>query len=82
MHQTASQRSVVDDENRIDHAILTLLLNEHSQPWAGEELVREIGDAIEVTDSIRRLHAAGLVHRLDQFVFVSRGARRTAALLE
>jgi hypothetical protein len=81
MHQTASQHTVAEDQRRIDQAILALLLEDQAQPWAIDELGRAIGNEIEVADSIARLYAAGLIHRLDHFVFPTRGARRAAVLM-
>jgi hypothetical protein len=67
---------VGNDDERIDHAILGLLL--HGQavgPWAEDELVREIGDRVAVEDALARLHGAGLIHRLAEgFAFPTRAA--------
>jgi hypothetical protein len=70
------------DDDKFDHAILTLLLHERSPgPWAIDELVREIGDRIAVEDAIARLYGAGLIHRLDPgFVFPTRAALRADQL--
>ena len=64
------------DEDRIDQAVLDLLLRgEAAGPWAEEELEREIGNRVAVVDALARLYAAGLVHRLSEgFVFASRAA--------
>lgn len=40
----------------------------------GEEVSREIGDPVEAADSLARLHGAGIVHRLQDFVFATRAA--------
>ena len=69
--------SPADDVTVSDRAILTLLLDDDSQrPWAVEELARELGDPEETHDALARLHGAGLIHRLDGFVFASRPAVR------
>ncbi len=61
---------------RADHAdsvVLRLLVSEDShRPWAIEEVEREIGR--DPTDSLGRLYGAGLIHRLDHFVWASRAA--------
>jgi hypothetical protein len=64
---------VAEDEERIDMALLGLLLST-DRLWSIDEVSREIGDPLEVADSIARLHGAGLVHRLESFVFASRPA--------
>jgi hypothetical protein len=82
--QPSSARSPRDDADQVDRAIQSLLLFEPSVgPWAIDELVREIGDHIDVDDSLQRLHRASLIHRLDDgFVFASRAAAHAATLLE
>jgi hypothetical protein len=72
---------VAEAEDRTDSAILFLLLDEDAQrPWHVEELAREIGDSLATEDGLARLHRAGLVHRLDPFVFVTRPAWHAARL--
>lgn len=72
----------VDDEARVDAAVLDLLLHgETAGPWAEEELTREIGGRVAIADSLTRLAGAGLVHRLaGGFVFASRAAVRGGRL--
>lgn len=48
--------------------------------WAVEEIAREMRDPIAATDGLNRLTAAGLVHRIDSFVFASRAAARASEL--
>ena len=60
---------------QVDAAILGLLLEPDSQrPWSVDEVAREIGDELAAADSLARLAGAGLVYRLDRFVWVSRAA--------
>lgn len=73
-------RSPVDEEDRIDTAVLALLLGDPARPWSNDELAREIGDWIATTDSLARLHGAGLVHRLGEFAFATWPALRGARL--
>jgi predicted transcriptional regulator len=59
-----------------DKAVLELLLTDGS-PWTVEEIIREIsGGRLDAIDAIARLAGAGLVHRLSEFVFPTRTARR------
>lgn len=68
-------RHAVDDR-ATDWAVLALLLDPDDRlPWSTEEIVREIGDHHAVTDSLKRLDRAGLIHRLHEFVFATRPAR-------
>lgn len=76
MHHISSQRTVHDDEQRIDQAIVTLLLEDETQLWSIDELARDIGNRVEVTDSIERLYGVGLIHRVQHVVFLTRVARR------
>jgi hypothetical protein len=62
-----------EEDGQIDSAILGLLIDPDVQrPWSREEIDREIGS--DTTDSLNRLFGAGLIHRLDGFVWVTRAA--------
>jgi hypothetical protein len=66
-----------DDETRIDRFVLNLLLDEDNQrPRSIEEVIREHGNQPEALDGLDRLHGAGLIHRIDGYVFASRAAIR------
>ena len=66
---------VAGTDDLIDKAVLTLLLaSRFPGLWSVEELKREIGRPIEVHDALVRLNGQGLIHRLDDFVFVTRAA--------
>jgi len=56
--------------------VILLLLCESSFPWSVDEIAPELQDESRVADGVRRLTEAGLVHRLDDFVFPTRTARR------
>ncbi len=72
---------IADDEDALDWVILSMLLAQNTLlPWATEEIAREIGDPVTTEDSIARLYGAGLVHRLNGFVFPTRAAVRLDAL--
>jgi hypothetical protein len=57
-------------------AILGLLLNfDAGSLWSVEELVRQLSASrLEVIDALASLQAAGLIHRLGDFVFATRAA--------
>jgi hypothetical protein len=71
--QEQPTRDPAERERSVDCAILGLLINlETHRPWSVEEITREIGE--ETTDSLNRLYGAGLINRLDGFVWASRAA--------
>jgi hypothetical protein len=63
-------------EEQLDGAVLDFMLDDRSWPWSLDELGRELGNRPNAEDAVRRLTRAGLVHRLDGFVFPTRTARR------
>lgn len=67
-------------EEQIDNAVLDFMLCEPSWPWSLEEVARELGSQPNAADAVRRLTSAGLLHRLDNFVFPTRTARRANEL--
>jgi hypothetical protein len=64
-------------EEQLDSTVINFMLWEKNWPWTVEELGRELGNPNNATDAVRRLTRAGLVHRLGDFVFPTRTARRT-----
>jgi hypothetical protein len=67
--------SPAQQDAMIDSGILVLLLGpEPQRPWSEDEIARETGDPAATIDSLRRLHAAGLIHRLDRFAWATRAA--------
>lgn len=81
--QSDRNLTVAEEEDRIDMAILGLLLERGTRdPWSVEEVVREIGDKIAVLDSLVRLHGAGLAHLCGDFVLATRAAQRFDALVQ
>jgi predicted transcriptional regulator len=65
------------DERATDWALLALLLDPDDRlPWSTDEIAREIGDHLAVTDALKRLHRSGLIHRCEDFAFPTRTARR------
>lgn len=77
--QDGAERAI--DEEQHDSAVLSLMLCDGSGfPWTVEEIARTIGDRIDAVDAVRRLEAAGLVHRLGDLVFPTLAARRADEL--
>ncbi len=68
--------ATADQERRAEGAILGLLLNfDAGSLWSVEELVRRLSASrLEVVDGLASLQAAGLIHRVGDFVFATRAA--------
>jgi hypothetical protein len=80
--QGQSTPSPAEEDAVFDGALLTSLLAADGQrPWTVEEVEREMGDRLATTDSLMRLHRAGLIHRLDGYVFATRAALRGSQLV-
>lgn len=77
------QRSGVDDVGSacVERALLgVLLFSEFRGPWSVGELERELGGDVSVIVAIDALHAAGVVHRCEGFVWATRAAARAGWL--
>lgn len=71
--------SVAEQERQTDATVLDLLrTTDNQRPWAVDEVEREAGS--DAVDSLNRLYGAGLIHRLDGFVWASRAAIMAEAL--
>jgi hypothetical protein len=78
--QANDMRSVEDRERDTDRAVLTMLLADLGL-WSVDEVLRESADALEAEDSLSRLHATGLLHRIGEgFVLPTGAAVRANAL--
>jgi hypothetical protein len=82
--QSTSRDSLHDPceaERNTDATILSLmLLDSSSWPWSIEELGRELANHDAARNAVSRLAEHGLVHRIGDFVFPTRTARRAAEL--
>jgi hypothetical protein len=68
------------EEDRLDFEVFQLLLGDAQRLWSVEEVAREVGVRLDTEDALTRLCGAGLVHRLEGFVFATRPALRSAQL--
>jgi hypothetical protein len=79
-HPEQAAEHDVSEEQR-DSTVLNLMLCDGSGfAWSVEELARTIHSRIDAVDAVRRLEAAGLVHRIGEFVFPTLAARRADEL--
>jgi hypothetical protein len=79
MQDQRSPEAIKQDSS--DSAVLSMMLYDTGPSvWALEDVARELTDEIEADDSIGRLCRAGLLHRWDNYVVVTRAAVRAAEL--
>jgi hypothetical protein len=78
-------------EDTLDEALLGLLIHDHPGLWSLTELNRSLTSSSQTVsgneppthdteDAIERLYAAGLIHRVGQFVFATRAAHAAQRL--
>jgi hypothetical protein len=78
-------------EDSLDEALLGLLVHDHPGLWSLHELTRSLTSSAQTADgceppahdtedAIERLYAAGLIHRIGQFVFATRAAHSAQRL--
>jgi hypothetical protein len=67
---------IAEQKSQAEGAILGLLLNfDTGSLWSVEEVIRQLSASrLEVIDSLASLQAAGLIHRIGDFVFATRAA--------
>jgi hypothetical protein len=67
---------MAEQELQAEGAILGLLLNfDAGSFWSVEEVVRQLSTSrLDVIDGLASLQAAGLIHRVGDFVFATRAA--------
>ena len=67
---------MAEQELQAEGAILGLLLNfDAGSLWSVEEVVRQLSTSrLDVIDGLASLQAAGLIHRVGDFVFAARAA--------
>jgi hypothetical protein len=70
------QRTPAEEDGAIDGAVLGVMIHTDDQRvWSRDEIDREMGK--DVADSLNRLYGAGLIHRLEGFVWATRAALMT-----
>jgi hypothetical protein len=90
-HQTIPGCTPGDHEDALDQAVLGLLIHDHPGLWSLSELDRSLQSSGQTPggaepsrhiteDTVERLYAAGLIHRVGQFVFATPAARAAAGI--
>jgi hypothetical protein len=66
-------QTTIERQNQEDSVVLALLINDgNHRPRSLDEITRTMERSAE--DSLRRLYAGGLIHRLNGFVWPSQAA--------
>ena len=79
MHANPISQAAVEERSE-DNAVLRLLVEDDHVIWSVDEITRELDDVVGAADALSRLHGAGLVHRIENFVFASHAAIRAHEL--
>ena len=73
---------VAEELDRGERAVLCLLMDPDApELWSVGEVAQAIGSETEAIDALVGLHAAGLIHRCHEFVFVTRATLRLTRLV-
>ena len=81
MHDEPTQAASGGEPDRSESAVMLMLLEMgHPWPWSMQEIARELGNEMLAADAVLGLHAAGLVNRIEEFVFPTRSATRLRTL--
>jgi hypothetical protein len=75
----ADEMTPAEREDQRDKLILHIVCEE-LVPWTVAEIGRELDSPNDVIDGVGCLARAGLVHRLGEFVFPTRAARRAGEI--
>jgi len=77
----SSEQTPAERMDGNEKVVLILLLDDRL-PWTLDELGRKLKDHADAADAIATLSGDGLVHRLGEFVFPTRAARRSDELYD
>jgi hypothetical protein len=81
MPDQSNPRGVAAEFDRTERAVLSLLMDPDAPDlWSVAEVARAIGNEAAAIDALVNLHAAGLVHRCHEFVFITHPTRRLTQL--
>jgi hypothetical protein len=83
MQDQPSPRDAAAELDQLEGAVLHLLLDDDtSGVWSEREVAQAVGSGDRAAYALVRLHSAGLIHRLEEFVFPTRAAARFNQLRE
>lgn len=83
MHDQPKDRDVAAEFDEAERSVLGLLLDRDAPgPWSDREVGVALGNEVRAADAIAALQRAGLVHRLNEFVFATQAAARCMQLSE
>jgi hypothetical protein len=72
---------LASERDAVQLTLLDLLLTDEAPGlWSHDEIARAMGDPVVAIDATDTLHAAGLIHRVGDFVFPTRAAARYRSL--
>lgn len=68
-------RSLRLEQDHVQRTLLELLLTDNTPGlWSIREVAQALGDELIAADAIAELHATGLIHNHDGYVFPTRAA--------
>jgi hypothetical protein len=82
MPDQSNPPGVAAELDRSERAILFLLMDPDAPDlWSVSEVAQALGNEVEALEALVSLHAAGLIHRCHEFVFVTHSTVRLTRLV-
>jgi hypothetical protein len=77
MQDQPSPHDVAAELDQVERVVLHLLLETRTAGvWSEREVAQALGSDVRAAHALVNLHADGLIHRLEEFVFPTRAAAR------
>jgi hypothetical protein len=77
MQDQPSPRDAAAELDQLERVVLHLLLETRTAGvWSEREVAQALGSEAHAAHALVQLHSAGLIHRLEEFVFPTRPAVR------
>lgn len=81
MQDQTNPRGAAAEFDRTERVVLSLLMDPDAPDlWSVGEIALAIGNEVATVNALASLHAAGLVHRCHEFVFVTHATLRVTQL--